>query len=139
MMYYCAIKPSNDTLRWRIVHVLGKFPSAENIKLLQPAALYDPYEWARYGAVRSLMEIASASDANTRGNILLSLFSNLENLNLPLTLREIRRTCLVRDARPDWYQAVRVLALKAAAMSAAQVEHDSWEELLKEIDRRALT
>jgi predicted alpha/beta hydrolase family esterase len=137
MLYHCAMNISNDTLKWRIVHVLGKFPSVDNIELLLQAALYDPYEWTRYGAVRSLMEIASAADANTRENILSRLLSNMENMNSPHTLREIRRTCLVRDARPDWYQTVRALALKAAAMSAAQVEHDAWEELLSELDRRA--
>lgn len=136
MMYYVANKEEKQTLRWRIVHLLGRYPSSENIHLLQTAILSDPYEWARYGAIRSLMEIASTQGGVIMQDIIDNLITELENIKSALTIREIRRTCLVRGANRDWYDAVRTLAAEAMKMPEAEPECDAWKELLAEIDKR---
>src|SRR6185369_16186165 len=47
-------------VRWRAAHVLGAHPSEDNVTALLDA-LNDPYHWVRYGAVRSLIELAARS------------------------------------------------------------------------------
>jgi nucleoside phosphorylase len=136
MMYQFALRNGNGTLRWRIVHLLGRYPSSQNISLLQTAIVADPYEWARYGAIRSLMEIAYLAGGETRAEIIDGLLSNLQEIKSSLIVREIRRTCLVREAGPEWYSAIGTLAEKAATLPEAEVEREEWNDLLDEIHKR---
>jgi nucleoside phosphorylase len=136
ILYRSAVSDRKNVVRWRIVHLLGAFPLLENVELLFEAALSDNYEWARYGAVRSLMEIASLSDKEQRQHIICKLILNLERLDLPLILQEIRRTCLIYEVDCDWYLAIHELVSKASQMSAAEPESEVWRELLEKIVRR---
>src|SRR5205807_7659493 len=55
---------TNKTTRWRIVHLLGAFPTEANAAFLFQALTTDPYHWVKYGATRALVEIAArAGDA----------------------------------------------------------------------------
>jgi nucleoside phosphorylase len=138
MMYHIALKNDQGTLRWRIVHLLGRYPSDENVALLQHVIINDKYDWARYGAIRSLMEIATLSDQNIRTKVISELRRALPTIKSALVIREIRRTCLVVAAAPTWYQAIRDLAVEASRLPEAEAERDAWVELLDEINRRAM-
>jgi hypothetical protein len=135
MMYYTASLGKKDVLRWRIVHLLGAFPFPENIDLLAKALFLDKSEWVRYGSVRSLMEIASASEYKTRDVILSKIISGLKQ-HSHLVLREIRRTVLVRGAGADWYRAVYALVKKAADMPNTAAETKDWQQLLETIEQK---
>src|SRR5439155_9705895 len=67
-----AVAPE-PPIRWRVVHVLGAWPTEANVTFLLNALDTDHVGEVRYGATRSLMEAAC------RGNIALraTIFSNL--------------------------------------------------------------
>lgn len=134
-MYYVALQQGKGVLRWRIIHVLGKYPSAENVAFLLDALVDDPYEWAKYGAIRGLMEIASQCE-EMRDRIIEELISRLDNTASRIVLLEIRRTCLVRNAAPEWYRAVGNVVRTASRCRESEKDRTAWEELLEEIDRR---
>jgi hypothetical protein len=57
-LFTASVGPGQQSVRWRVVHVLGAHPSRPNISLLANA-LTDPDHWVRYGALRSLAEIGA--------------------------------------------------------------------------------
>ena len=134
LMFYHTRKTENDNnLRWRIAHLLGRFPSERNIKLLFQILTEDSFEWAKYGAVRSLMEIASFPDSEFREKIISELISKLQNIKSPLILKEIRRTCLIKQPDKDWYKSVLELAKVASELPESASEKKIWDSLLSEI------
>jgi len=60
------IGDANRTVRWRIVHVLGSFPNEPNAALLFSRLENDDYHWVRYGATRSLVEMAAIGSKDIR-------------------------------------------------------------------------
>lgn len=131
-----SLTKNNSVLRWRIVHLLGKYPSTENIELLIDSLNNDLNDWVKYGALRSLMEIASRPENKFRDKIIFSLTTYLDNQISPLTIRELRRTCLVKDAKSDWYSAIKPLSEKAANLPEGKLEENEWEIVLKTIEER---
>ncbi len=70
-----AQEEPNATVRWRIAHVLGAFPKSAALHELIRLLDSDPDGYVRYGAIRSIVELASQSDqtmqdavANALGN-----------------------------------------------------------------------
>lgn len=132
--FYEYFRPNQRAiLRWRIVHVLGKYPDIKNVELLLSATRSDRFEWVRYGALRSLMEIAFVS-TSLRQHVLRKVEQLLKKSPSKLVVREILRTCLVRDATPDWYQALLPLAITASSLASEfQAE---WKTVVATIRRR---
>jgi hypothetical protein len=62
-----------DSVRWRAVHCLGKYPNEKNAALLFDAVINDPYHWVRYGATRALIEIAAKANATMCQEIMATL------------------------------------------------------------------
>jgi nucleoside phosphorylase len=60
-------------VRWRIVHTLGSVSQDAAIQLLANALTSDQYMWVRYGAARSLVEIAAANTGAARQSALAAL------------------------------------------------------------------
>jgi hypothetical protein len=136
-MYIQRSDRRDDTLRWRIVHVLGRYPSRETADVLTSATFSDPYHWARYGALRSLVEAASrATDTALRRAILDTLQARLVELREPILLAELRRSTLVRDPAPGWFRDIRALTVDARKLSTPE-EDAAWEQHLNELDAAA--
>jgi len=95
-----------DTFPWRIVHILGAYPLEENAELLQEAYTGKASDWVRYGAFRSLMEVAVRGNAELRARIFLNLRNNVWVFGTPLLLQALRRTALVNDPPIGWYHEV---------------------------------
>lgn len=74
------ITNQNGTVRWRIVHVLGSFPSEANATLLFDRLDHDDYHWVRYGATRSLIESAATGPVDIQGMIIEGFCRRAEQL-----------------------------------------------------------
>lgn len=133
MIYYLSMDPDMGSLRWRIVHTLGAFPTSKNISLLFSALYDDQYEWVRYGALRSLIECAYLS--GHRELIINRIVSTAHILNSKLIRREVRRTALVKEANASWYRSVKKL-VDAFFVLAPQSEIDVWTSLSQIIEDR---
>jgi hypothetical protein len=75
-----SIGDQNRTVRWRIVHVLGSFPSATNVTLLFDRLDHDDYHWVRYGATRSLIEVAAIGSTEIRRMVFDGIKDRVEQL-----------------------------------------------------------
>ena len=125
---------STGTVRWRIAHVLGAHPSRENMAFL--FALLDDgaeYEWARYGAVRSLVESASQSSA-LRDSIAEGIISRLPRLvEDRLILAELEKAILLKDPPPDWAQHIGPIVDELWATAPSWESQERWRHLGYEI------
>ncbi len=103
---------NTESVRWRVVHVLGAYSDASNVALLLKAAMYDPYHWVQYGAVRALIEIASQSGKELRELALEGLAEFIKSYSsTKLWMRrqifgEIIEAAFIRNPKPGWKEAV---------------------------------
>jgi hypothetical protein len=113
------------TTRWRVAHALGRVPSSDNVDLLTDIVDHDEYDWARYGAVRSLIELAIYSEPQIRAQILNSLQSRLGRLG-DVPLRQLSWASRHEDASLDWPEDILPLIEAAAALAHTKKEHEAW-------------
>lgn len=121
LMYQVSKKTSDSApkaamFRWRIVHALGKADTIASKALL--AIAFDPLENldVRYGAIRSLIELAATGGKVTDvSRILEEIHSRLPELFLPGAVsqlrrvrRELRRMCALNEphvtGRETWLE-----------------------------------
>jgi hypothetical protein len=103
----------NTSLRWRIVHVLGAYDRIENVEFLRKVVREETYPWVQYGAIRALVEIASASDTLQK-EILDALASFVEgyagdNWVRRQIFEEIIETSFINGSAPGWMEGVTPL------------------------------
>jgi hypothetical protein len=125
---------SNGTVRWRIAHVLGAHPSTENVVFLL-ARLDDggEYEWARYGAIRSLVESASGSSA-LRDSIAEEIIARLPQLVRDrVILAELEKAILLKDPPADWALHIGPIVDELWAMAPSWEDQERWRHLGYEI------
>jgi len=131
-----------DTVRWRVAHALGAFPSRENFHPLVQMLGSDPYPWARYGALRSLVEQASLTDAGPlREEIIQGLADNVGVILSDQRLRIELERCLEVDPIPDgWARSLDPLISALWDRTSGELQF-LWERLaskLSEKERAAL-
>jgi pimeloyl-ACP methyl ester carboxylesterase/GTPase SAR1 family protein len=97
---------TNDSIKWRIVHALGRTPSIENKALfLNILKTDDEYIWVKYGAARSLVEVAALSDNK---NFIKEIFSDLEQIiqtveSLPMkVIEKIAKSVFYDKVHDEW-------------------------------------
>src|SRR5689334_14315840 len=96
----------NSTVIWRIVHVLGAFPTEQNFKFLLDILDTHTVIWPRYGALRSLVELAGKSpQTELRTRVFEALSKRVAELSSSHLLLELQRALFVRNAPPGWAQA----------------------------------
>src|ERR1035441_7689054 len=116
----------DSTIRWRVVHALGSFDTPANASLLFHALDTDTYHWTRYGAARSLMEIAaSTKEPGLRARIVAGLTDRLAALP-PKILSQIARVANHRDAPPTWKDDLRPLLDAARKLEKRDPTRESW-------------
>lgn len=143
--YYSALRTmyfmSREKMshRWRIVHLLGKCRSDANIGLLWKVLLNkDEVTWVRYGALRSLIEIAYEVGGEERRQILSRFVGELDSLaSNSILLRNIGRTPFIRNADQDWYESVLPLVRAAQSTREAEEEAGYWEDCMTEVEKRS--
>lgn len=132
---YSTLKEMTDfkskTIRWRVVHTLGAFDSKENIELLFSALDNDTYFWARYGAVRSLVEIAAkTNNVQLSEEVLAGLESRLRNLP-PKIMEEMGLAMFYKNAPNSWISQATPLMEKARDIQQSNTGKDRWNEILQ--------
>jgi hypothetical protein len=121
-------------VRWRVVHALGAFVSRANAHLLFEALDNAEEEWVRYGAIRSLVELAILASEGERMRVLEELRLRLASLTSRLQLK-LGEAIFVSNPPPLWGTVVAPLLQEAASMQQMQVDIDSWRILHRQFDR----
>jgi len=119
----------NNSIRWRIIHVLGAHPSKANIEFLAEVLRNrdNTYLWVKYGAVRALMEIAAYSKGILRGYALRSIANFIGNYRPTIAgmrrniILEIVEASFINNPKAGWKRSVKPilnLILKQEMMEA---------------------
>jgi hypothetical protein len=117
----------DPVIRWRAAHSLGAFPSGGNARALI-RQLSDGAWDVRYGAVRSLMELASRAADDLRREVFESLTLNFLQIDEhPSIKEELRRTMLIPRARnPKTWVSSCVDLITAFQLSTSEAEAEKW-------------
>jgi hypothetical protein len=123
--------PRAGGFRWRVVHMLGRAPTAETITFLLKCAV-DPceYHWARYGAIRSYVEaISLIKERKTRQEYLFGLASQLDRVFLRVGDNPSRMS---RDQLDLWFSETAQLRRQVSRCRDLNLElhslPDGWFE-----------
>lgn len=114
-------------IRWRAAHTLGAFPSTANAQALLRQVSDGAWD-VRYGAVRSLMELASRADDALRNDVFESLALNFRQIDEhPSIKEELRRTMLIPGTRnPRTWVSSCVKLITAFQPSTSDIEKEKW-------------
>jgi hypothetical protein len=120
----------DEVVRWRAVHVLGSWPGAESAEAVQQCLMGDSDRWVRYGATRSLIDLASRSEP-LREEILPWLTKHLSDLPQPADqlITEIERSLVRRPMPVGWIDSVADLVNELFSRSRDDRERDRWRHL----------
>jgi hypothetical protein len=126
---YAALQDNSTdtaaTTRWRIAHALGRLPEEANIALLLEIVDGDSHVWARYGAVRSLIELAVYAQPAQRRDVLAALGSRLVRLQgEPLT--QLTWATRHDEAPLEWADDVLPLIREAVRLAGTGSEREVW-------------
>lgn len=128
-------EPGARATRWRVVHALGAWPSRANAQLLL-GALDDPYVWAVYGAVRSLVEMAALTrDRDLRSWVIEQLGAHWRRLP-PAPRSQLVWTAVYRDTDAAWPGAIRPL-LETVRSHQTGGERERWDRRLERFEAYA--
>ena len=120
------------SVRWRVVHALAQWKSADNTNFLFEALDNDPYMWVQYGAVRGLME-AAAEDPPQRGDILEQLRRRLPQLGAE-PASQLFWASRHSQADDSWPAEVRPLLEAAVESSTTDAQRSRCIRRLAEFD-----
>lgn len=123
---------ADPTTRWRIAHVLGAFPTPANAEALLAVAQDDPDEWARYGAIRSLVELAALSSEQLRQTVFTTIADTVTELMADRRrLEEFERAIFIRrDRAPaDWVRAAGIVVQALYNQTVDRDRREHWMRL----------
>jgi hypothetical protein len=128
------LESTDPVVRWRAAHVLGSLTSDLNAEALL-GCLVDQDQKVRYGAVRSLLELASLATEGLRRDIFANLIHERERLVEFTPVREeIRRCVLIPGARDpsSWLQYCLKL-MSAVQPVGVEAERDRWSRFAQQL------
>lgn len=126
-------------VRWRSVHALGVVPTSETTSAVFEVLDHDESMWVRYGAIRSLMEIALLT-SDLRARILTGLAERVPVLRINSQLtRELERVLQPTAPPPGWEEDTSLLVETLWAESASVEEQDRWRAVGASIRSLAAT
>ena len=119
-------------VRWRIVHSLGALDTEDSKRFLLEALDTDDYHWVRYGAARSLVELAARTkDDPRRQSIFAELESRVNKLQT-IVLEEIAHAVFYRDAPRTWYKPASHLLLTILQAQTEAAYRQKWTKTIEE-------
>lgn len=125
-----------DVVRWRAAHVAGQIPDDRTVEGLLRALDDDPAVWVRYGAIRSLVDIA-LGNPELRRTIFEAVAERVPTLRTePQLTREVERVLVVDDAPSTWADDTAVLVETLWALSESVEEQDRWRRLGSRVRER---
>ena len=99
-------KHPSPTIRWRAAHVLGAWPTEAGVAALQHALVEDKMWEVKYGAIRSLVNVAALSQRADRDDQLRWLIDHLDEIkSMPSQVLEELERALVRVPSPEGWIA----------------------------------
>jgi hypothetical protein len=119
------LSDDREVIRWRVVHVLGAFPTRENVEAL--LRIFDHLDggWDRYGAVRSLVEIAARDEGGgIRQEVLTQLSARPSLLSDKRIGDEFARAVLIAKNHTPEFWAESVLGVVDTLYQAANAPAD---------------
>lgn len=122
---------SSLTIRWRAAHVLGAWPSEATVSALQRALLDDETWEVRYGAVRSLVDVAALSQETERDRQLRWLIDHLDAIKaMPSQVLEELERVLVRVPAPaNWVSGAGEVVEALYASESDEDQRSRWRRL----------
>lgn len=125
---------ATPTTKWRVAHLLGAWPSVENVRALDALLTVGNAESVRYGALRSMIEAAARGDGSVRKLVLELLGGRADNLaNNRSLVAEVRRAMWIRaDLAPaDWSAVVRRISLLLYELDDDLEARTAWQEYVE--------
>jgi HEAT repeats len=129
---------TNATVRWRIAHVLGAIPVQEALHHLRDLVDNDPDEDVRYGATRSLVELASIAGPELRAEASTAIAERASAISRSDRIaRELRSSLLVDPsvAPPGWLSFVRGCVQALFLATERLGDRDLWRGCLNEAEK----
>lgn len=121
-----ARESESIAVRWRSVHALGVDPSGDTVVALFRALDHDDSTWVRYGAIRSLVEIA-LSQSELRELVLRGLADRVPALQASSQLmKELERVLQPTSPPSGWEDDTALLVETLWAESSSVEEQDRW-------------
>lgn len=132
--YYQTVRgeptPHDDTIQWRIVHALGVSAIKSNADLLLITLDEGRYHWAKYGAARSLVEIAAkTADESLRQYVINQLIDRVGGLQQNV-LDEIGKAVFFTGAPESWGRQVTPLLELVRDAQATESERSQFDGIL---------
>jgi hypothetical protein len=125
-----------SVVRWRAAHALGSQLATESVPSLLDAT-EDADALVRYGAVRSLVDLAARHEA-LRGTILSALKDEAERLVAdPKPALELERALQRVDATPEWITAITPLVEELWAKAPSIERREHWRVVARKIEHPA--
>jgi hypothetical protein len=122
----------HPVIRWRAAHALGNQPVEESIVRLIDAT-HDENALVRYGAVRSLVDLAAAHE-DLRREILSALEGEAARLVAdPEPARELERSLQRVDSTPEWIADVSPLVQELWAKAPSIERREHWRIVARRI------
>lgn len=124
-----SLRSPDGTVRWRSAHTLGSDSSDQAVYGLLSVLDEDAWVWARYGAIRALIEIA-AHDETRRRLVLDELDQRLERLEKdPKVFLELQRALELRDPPVGWAGEVGPLIEGLFMRASTVADQDHWRRV----------
>lgn len=130
------LQENSDVVRWRVAHVLGSFPSDANLNALAGRLIDIPR--VRFGAVRSLVEMAAYSERELAERIFTRIRDRVNDIGqIRAVVDELLRAVFVRKKRIadlEWLQFVFpvIKALQAQSSEETRAQYERVSQRLVE-------
>jgi hypothetical protein len=116
--------------------VLGAFPDHKNVEFLLKLLASDKDDWVRYGAIRSIIEMAAKASPKLRREIFDWLSQHARLLTEKRrVLEEFSRTVIIdpKRAPKDWIQSLTPVIVSLMDQSSDVSSLDEWATLLQKL------
>jgi hypothetical protein len=136
------LSTSSATVRWRIIHVLGGHPYKASIAVLSATLDDDIDQNVRYGAVRSLVELAARGGTELGREVARILIGRARKIMEQPRIRRELQNAIVLDrtvAPPKWLdfatEVIRAFYVEADAIEV----RDEWRATLTAVETQCLS
>lgn len=117
-----------SVVRWRAAHVLGAFPSRPNVDGLLRVLRGEAPVQVRYGALRSLIEIAARAPGDLRELVLVTVEAVVGNVE-PELKNEFASAIQIRRPPPGWANLVTAILGKLSEDEKSLEKRDEYARL----------
>jgi hypothetical protein len=134
-----ALIDAPSTQRWRVVHLLGAFPTLENCSALLHSIDQDPDGSVKYGAARSLAEMASWGNLELRTRIIEEIKRRVEALGANTKIRDelARALVITPEAAPEgWGEVVAEVGRIFFQRADVPESRDRWRKYIVDAELR---